>query len=325
MGSLYIPWLADASRLPGYPVVELTGWRTEGHGGMRVVEGVVGHHTGGGPGEYPSLFVVRDGRSDLAGPLAHLGLGRSGTVYVFAAGLCYHAGASSWGKFLDLNDEFIGIEAESSGVRDDWTDAQRDCYPRLVAALLFYMRRGAERFGGHKEVALPLGRKIDPAFWDLVEFRNRVAWLLAEPLARIPRKTADRKVSQPRRTLGEDTTMRIETATPADGQAKQLWPTRWVSFGVDPPKGWGGAGVVKLTFSSPGGWVHSAKWWRRRAVSSPVGSPNEAHEPVTIPMPGGAEQFQGFQRELVIPDRCDELELQVSAPGGLHVAVYYEH
>lgn len=185
---MYVPWLADAARMTGYPVVEVPGWRGLGHGGMRVAEGVVGHHTANPQrGDYPSLNIVRNGRGDLAGPLAQFGLARSGTVFVIAAGLAYHAGASSWTGFNDLNDEFLGIEAESSGTRDDWTPEQRDCYPRLVAALLHFMRRGADRFGFHKEVCRPRGRKIDAAFWDPPGMRGRVQWLLQDPIHRIPR------------------------------------------------------------------------------------------------------------------------------------------
>jgi hypothetical protein len=188
--AIYVPWLTDAARLTGYPVVEVAGWRTRGHGGMRVVEGVVAHHTADGPrGDYPSLNIVRDGRPDLRGPLSAYGLGRSGTIFVIAAGQSWHAGASAWAGYTDLNDEFLGIEAESVGNRDDWTAAQRDAYPRLAAAVLHFMRRGADRVAGHKEVCLPKGRKIDPAYWDMNAFRNRVAWMLEEPRNRIPRST----------------------------------------------------------------------------------------------------------------------------------------
>jgi hypothetical protein len=127
-----------------------------------------------------------------------------------------------------------------------------------------------------------------------------------------------------RRTLGEDTEMRVETEKPELGTPKKDWPRQWISFGFDPPKGWGGAGVVKLTFSAPGGWIGDVKWWRRRDASTPVGVPNQPHDPVSITLPGGAEQFQGRQVELSIPERCDELELSVAAPGGLHFSVYYE-
>ncbi|MBN9108557.1 MAG: N-acetylmuramoyl-L-alanine amidase [Pseudonocardia sp.] len=185
--SLMVAWLADAARLTGYPVAEVSGWRNRGHGGMTAVEGVVCHHTAGPrTGEYPSLQVVRDGRSDLPGPLANLGIGRSGTVYVFAAGLAYHAGASTWAGFSDLNYRFLGIEAESAGT-GDWTPEQVDCYPRLVAALLYYMRRNADRACAHRECATPKGRKIDPTGIDMGAFRARVADLLADPLHRIPR------------------------------------------------------------------------------------------------------------------------------------------
>jgi hypothetical protein len=161
---IWVPWLADAARATGYRVVEVPDWRSRGHGPMRRVEGVVGHHTAtsaSAGGDYPSLGIVTNGRSDLPGPLCNLGLGRAGTIYVVAAGTAWHAGGSRWTGFTDLNDEFLGIEAESPG-RGEWTSAQRDCYPRLVGALLRYMSRGAERYGGHKDVCLPPGRKIDP-------------------------------------------------------------------------------------------------------------------------------------------------------------------
>jgi hypothetical protein len=180
VSSLYVPWLADAARTTGYPVVEVTGWRTRGHGGMRVVEGVVGHHTGTpdrAAGDYPSLGIVTNGRSDLAGPLCNLGLGRGGTIYIVAAGCAWHAGASRWAGFTDLNDEFLGIEAESAGT-GVWSAAQLDAYPKLVAALLHYMSRGPERYAGHKDVCLPLGRKIDPIGVDSAWMRQRAARIL---------------------------------------------------------------------------------------------------------------------------------------------------
>jgi hypothetical protein len=178
---IYVPWLVDAARSTGYPVVEVAGWRTRGHGGMRVVEGVVGHHTAtaaSAPGDYPSLGIVTNGRSDLAGPLCNLGLGRSGTIYVVAAGAGYHAGASRWAGFYDLNDEFLGIEAESAGT-GGWTAAQMDAYPKLVAANLRYMSRGPDRYAGHKDVCLPVGRKPDPVGIDSAWMRARVTAIMS--------------------------------------------------------------------------------------------------------------------------------------------------
>lgn len=175
--NLFVPWLADAARSTGYRVVEISGWRSRGHGSMRLVEGVVGHHTAtpaSAGGDYPSLGIVTNGRSDLAGPLCNLGLGRDGTIYVVAAGCAWHAGASRWAGFTDLNDEFLGIEAESPG-HGEWTAAQRDCYPKLVGALLKYMNRGTDRYAGHKDVCVPVGRKPDPVGIDTAWLRGQAA------------------------------------------------------------------------------------------------------------------------------------------------------
>lgn len=251
MGNVWVPWLADAARLTGYGVVEVAGWRGRGHGGFRAVETVVLHHTADGPGEYPSLRVVRDGRSDLPGPLCNFGLGRSGTIYVVAAGVAWHAGASTWAGFSDLNDESIGIEAESAGTRDDWTAAQRDAYPRLVAACLYYLRRGAERAAGHKEVCLPRGRKIDPAFYDMNALRARVSYLLADPLARIPRSGGaapgtvppasrkDEPLAPMNIEYGDDLTFR-SAAVCESGGAAAVGAKAWVLFAAT----WGKATFV---------------------------------------------------------------------------------
>jgi hypothetical protein len=185
--SIYIPWLVDAARLTGYPVTEVGGWRTRGHGGMRVLEGVVCHHTAGPKtGNMPSLGVITNGRAGLAGPLANYGLARDGGVFVVAAGCAWHAGASAWAGFFDLNDEFLGIEAEDDG-DGLWTQEQLDSYPRLVASILFFCRRGADHCTAHKECCIPKGRKPDPAGINMIDFRNRVAFLLQDPTHRIPR------------------------------------------------------------------------------------------------------------------------------------------
>lgn len=165
--------LADACRKSGLPVVEVDGWRTRGHGEFLGVNSVVVHHTAtpkSVAGDYPSLRIVRDGRSDLPGPLSQLGLGRNGTVYVIAAGVAYHAGAT----FFQRQDNWhaIGIEAEHDGV-SPWNPVQHSAYVRLVAALADHYGIPLSNVQGHKEVAEPLGRKIDPTF-DMTEFRARV-------------------------------------------------------------------------------------------------------------------------------------------------------
>ena len=168
--------LADACRKSGLPVVEVDGWRARGHGQFAGINTIVCHHTAtpkSAAGDYPSLRIVRDGRSDLPGPLSQLGLGRNGTVYVIAAGVAWHAGAT----FHQRQDNWhaIGIEAEHDGV-SPWSPVQHAAYVRLVAALREHYGIPLSNVQGHKEVARPLGRKIDPNF-DMTDFRRRV-WRL---------------------------------------------------------------------------------------------------------------------------------------------------
>lgn len=171
--------LAQACRASGLPVTEVAGWASRGRGEMSAVRTIVCHHTAGpATGEFPSLRVVRDGRPGLPGPLSHLGLGRSGRVYVIAAGLCSHTGRTF---HPDQGNGFaIGIEAEGTGTAP-WPAAQLDAYAALCAALTLHYGLGVGRVLGHKEIAAPAGRKIDPNF-DMDEFRRRVARLREDDL-----------------------------------------------------------------------------------------------------------------------------------------------
>lgn len=161
--------LADILRHAGLQVVERPDWKTRGHGPMVDVKALVLHHTAGpATGDAPSLGVVERGRPDLQGPLAQLFLARSGTWYVVAAGLCWHAGATfePW----QGNAHAIGIEAEATG-RDAWPGPQYDSYVRGARALANHYVVPYARVLGHREVAKPAGRKQDPNF-DLATFRR---------------------------------------------------------------------------------------------------------------------------------------------------------
>ncbi|CAF0965573.1 unnamed protein product [Rotaria sordida] len=148
--------LADILRKAGLNVVEEPGWKTRGHGVMASVK-------------------VRDGRPDLSGPLSQLGLGRSGTWYVIAAGRSYHAGATIDDSIFG-NSNSIGIEAEATGTPADnvghkhWPEVQWESYVRGVKALQAAYGVLTSRVLGHKEAAVPAGRKPDPNF-SMNEFR----------------------------------------------------------------------------------------------------------------------------------------------------------
>lgn len=165
--------LANIAIRTGYPVK--TAW-TNGHGTMGTILGCVMHHTATPdtyPGDYPSLRVVTEGRSDLPGPLCNFGLGRSGTIYLVTEGIAWHAGVGAYGGTTDGNGHFLGIEAESGGT-GFWTPEQLDSYPRLVASILWYIGKGPEWAIRHAKWALPVGRKNDTYGIDMTWFGNKV-------------------------------------------------------------------------------------------------------------------------------------------------------
>jgi peptidoglycan hydrolase-like protein with peptidoglycan-binding domain len=186
--SYSLTWMPDVLLAAGLKVAKVPGWETRGRREMGDVRGVLCHHTAGpASGNMPTLNLLMEGRPDLAGPLAQLGLGRDGTFYVVAAGLCNHAGSGGWRGIVDGNTHLIGIEAENTGLAGDaWPAAQVDAYCHGIAALLRHVGQSADFCIGHKEWAP--SRKTDPSF-DMPPLRARIAAILAgatPPLAPVP-------------------------------------------------------------------------------------------------------------------------------------------
>lgn len=181
-----LTWMPGVLLEAGLKVAEDHGWQGRGHAEMGTVLGVMIHHTvGPALGNMPSLRTLREGRSDLPGPLAQLGLARDGTWYVVAAGLAYHAGKGSWRGVAAGNSHFIGIECENMGTAADlpWPEVQMTALRQGAAALLRHAGCNAEQCIGHKEFAP--GRKVDPLF-DMAAFRREVQALLAAGVAPLP-------------------------------------------------------------------------------------------------------------------------------------------
>lgn len=177
-------WLPSVLKNAGLKVAPVDGWETRGHGDVGKTMGILCHHTATpSSGNMPTLQTLINGRSDLPGPLAQLGLGRDGTYYIVAAGKCNHAGKGIWKGLVNGNTNFIGIEAENTGTSNDfpWPDVQMDAYHRGVAAILQYIGRDASFCAGHKEYALPQGRKSDCNF-DMDKFRVTVTDILTGKL-----------------------------------------------------------------------------------------------------------------------------------------------
>lgn len=156
------PRLLRAVKASGLPYTEVAGWQSRGRGTMGTVHTITLHHTAtprsyAKSKDYPTFNVVKNGRPGLPGPLAQLGVGRSGHVYLFAAGIANHAGRSRASSMT--NSHAIGIEAE--GANEAWPQTQYDAYVALVRAL-------QDEFGAtprrHAETCSPPGRKVDASF-----------------------------------------------------------------------------------------------------------------------------------------------------------------
>ena len=174
-------WLADVLRAAGLTVTEEPGWKTRGRPGAFTPMGVLLHHTSSNPrgGDLAALSTVRDGRprDNLPGPLSQLMLGRDGGWHVVAAGRCNHAGRGKWRGLTSGNRDLIGVEAENDGRGEVWPERQLTSYARGVAALLAHLKADDSMAAGHKEFALPKGRKVDPTF-DMVDMRADVAAIM---------------------------------------------------------------------------------------------------------------------------------------------------
>lgn len=176
--------LATTLRKHGLKVTSLPGWSTRGHNRRFVPAGVLCHHTASSSDGLAGTNVLRAGRSDLPGPIANLGLSRSGRVYLVAAGHAYHAGtAKSSGTMAagNGNEIYIGIEAMNRGTGEKWNKKQYDAYVLLCAVLSVEVTGNSHNtVRAHKETSVT--GKIDPfgptpyeRSFDMGKFRSRVA------------------------------------------------------------------------------------------------------------------------------------------------------
>jgi N-acetyl-anhydromuramyl-L-alanine amidase AmpD len=172
-------WLADVLRAEDLNVVEYPGWRGRGHGDFKDIRGVMVHHTGSDTANPAS---IADGRSDLAGPLAHLHIARDGTVTVIAVGVAWHAGIGMypWLPTNMGNWHMIGIECANSGTsptaphRTNWPDAQYFALVRCCAAINRRLGQTSARTIGHKEYAGRAQGKWDPGAIDMEILRRDI-------------------------------------------------------------------------------------------------------------------------------------------------------
>ena len=163
----------------GIPVQEIAGWEDRGRPYAFNPRGAVDHHTAtrGYQYDYPSLGIVRDGRSDLPGPLSNFGIGRiTGTVYVIAGGFCNHAGGGGWNGLRGNGSVWGASEAENDGIGEPVSPEQMKARLHLHAALCRHTGYGPEMIACHREWSD--GGKIDPTGVDGDWLRDAVYNLL---------------------------------------------------------------------------------------------------------------------------------------------------
>lgn len=167
----------------GFEVWFEDGWQDRGRPGEFIPQGMVWHHTADRAydSDYAIKSLIVEGRSDLPGPLSQWGLGRSGKLYVIAAGKANHAGGGGW-RGLSANFSVWGCEAANDGIGEPWPDRQVEAYIALGVALARHTGYGAEMICRHAEWSD--AGKIDTATAPLDDgdwIRAQVAARLAEP------------------------------------------------------------------------------------------------------------------------------------------------
>jgi len=175
LGNAGIPYIG----IP-YTIYDPTGaanWQSRGRPastGDFTPEGVLCHHTASPAGttDQTDLRVILSGNGDAPGPISQLYIGRSGSVYIVAAGRANHGGKGrrpgiDTGGCQDMNRYLLGIEAGNNGVGEPWPDVQTTIYAEVVHALcVFYGWSIDNQVYLHATTGPPSGgcnSKIDPA------------------------------------------------------------------------------------------------------------------------------------------------------------------
>jgi len=144
------------------PVINAPSPNANSRGGADI-DTIVLHHTGSNNGA-GDLAWMRNPQSQVS---AHYMLDRDGKIYQLVGDekRAWHAGKGELhGVPTDVNGRSIGIEIVNDGSgKTAFTDAQYKSLTQLVGYLKQEHKVPANNIVGHKDVAVPKGRKSDPA------------------------------------------------------------------------------------------------------------------------------------------------------------------
>jgi N-acetylmuramoyl-L-alanine amidase len=144
------------------PVISAPSPNNNARGGMDI-DTIVLHHTGSNNGA-SDLAWMRNPQSQVS---AHYMLDRDGKIYQLVGDekRAWHAGKGELhGVPTDVNGRSIGIEIVNDGSgKTAFTDAQYKSLTQLVGYLKQEYKVPGNNIVGHKDVAVPKGRKSDPA------------------------------------------------------------------------------------------------------------------------------------------------------------------
>lgn len=143
-------------------VVEMLSPNKNSRGKARIATIVI-HHTAG---RGSARAVARYFQKPSSKTSAHYIVGKDGTIVqsVKDADRAWHAGRPEFMGKKDVNSFSVGIELVNRGDgKDPYTDKQYRALGRLLAYLLDEYGVSRDRVVGHRDVALPKGRKVDPS------------------------------------------------------------------------------------------------------------------------------------------------------------------
>jgi N-acetyl-anhydromuramyl-L-alanine amidase AmpD len=121
---------------------------------------------------------------------AHYLIDKSGHIYQLVADeyCAWHAGRASWHDQTAINELSLGIELENANDgRDVYPPAQIGALQQLVQAKVTQYRIAPDMITRHMDIAVPRGRKTDPAGFPWVEFIGQLFPQVPPPDNRTPR------------------------------------------------------------------------------------------------------------------------------------------